>query len=91
MDLLSQYRQEHPESFQEKQAWTPPRDYGFFIRLAMRLSGGRIRDVNTASYALAIVAGVILIVSLFLFFGIPGVGSTTNLSVPVETKGPLPR
>lgn len=64
MDLLSQYRKDHPEVFQPGSQWQPPKEYGFFIRLVMRLSGGRIRDVNTASYALLGAAVLIFVAAL---------------------------
>lgn len=55
MDLLSQYKVQHPEAFREKPKWKPPSEYGFFIRLVMRLSGGRIREARQASYVLLMV------------------------------------
>lgn len=77
MDILSQYKQDHPEAFRPGPQWEPPKEYGFFIRLAMRLSGGRIRDINQASYALTIAVAVVLLISLLLYFGIPGTGTKT--------------
>ena len=68
MGLLENYREQNPEAFREAPKWEPPREYGFFIRLVMRLSGGKIRDVNTAAKMLAIAAAVVFVVSLFLFF-----------------------
>ena len=71
MDLLSQYKQEHPE-FQEKKAIPLTDEYGRtytgMIALVMRLSGGRIRDARQASYVLFAAAAVILVVSLIFFF-----------------------
>ncbi|MBI2053311.1 MAG: hypothetical protein HYT41_01010 [Candidatus Sungbacteria bacterium] len=71
MDLLSQYKQEHPPFQKQKpQAVTDPygREYGAMVRLVMRLSGGRIRDARQANYALATFAGIIFLISLFFFF-----------------------
>ena len=83
MDLLSQYKQEHPESFEEKQTWTPPNEYGFFIRLVMRASGGKIRDVNTASrILLGAVVIMILVAFMLSFWGSGG-------SVPPPPPAPL--
>ena len=71
MDLLSQYKQEHPE-FQEKKQAPMTDEYGRvytgMIALVMRLSGGRIRDARTATYALMAASVIVFIVSLFLFF-----------------------
>ena len=82
MDLLSQYKQDHPEEFREKPQWEPPREYGFFIRMVMKMSGGRIRKVNKADFVLAIGAAVAFVLSLILFFA----GSGTNVPLP----GPAP-
>lgn len=71
MDLLEQYKQQHPEAFKEKPKWQPPSEYGFFIRLVMRLSGGRIREVREATYVLlggAIVMAVVAIIVLIVTF-----------------------
>ncbi len=67
MDILSQYKEQHPEAFKEKPQWQPPSEYGFFIRLVMRLSGGRIREARQASLALVIAAGVVFVASIGIF------------------------
>jgi len=80
MDLLEQYKQQHPEMAQNVPVWSPPREYGFFIRLVMRMSGGKIRDVNTASYVLAIASAVIVVVSIGIFtYNFFGSGTASNL------------
>ena len=66
MGLLENYKEQNPSAFREKQEWSPPREYGFFIRLVMRLSAGRIRDVNTASYTLLGAAIFIMLVATAL-------------------------
>ena len=70
MDILSQYKQQHPEAFQEK---TPARmsdeygrEYTGMVRWVVRLSGGRIRDARTASYFLLALAGVAAVIAFFL-------------------------
>jgi len=78
MDLLSQYKQDHPEALRPTPQWEPPKEYGFFIRLVMRLSGGRIREINQASYILLGAAALVLVVSIFLYFGLPGTGPATT-------------
>ncbi len=74
MDLLSQYKQDRPEALRPTPQWEPPKEFGFFIRLVMRLSGGRIREVNRASYVLLGIAIITVIVSAVLYFqsGTPG-------------------
>ena len=92
MDLLSQYKQDHPEAFRDAPKWQPPKEYGFFIRLVMRLSGGKIRDINKASYALAIAAAVVFLISLLFFFGIGGFSSSPKAFAPGGyDKNTLPR
>ena len=80
MDLLSQYKQDHPEAFQEKKAVPMADEYGrtypAMVRLAMRLSGGRIRTAQQANYALLAAVVVIILVALLLFFGVPGSAPT---------------
>lgn len=71
MDILSQYKQEHPEAFQEKKPLPLTDEYGRtytgMVGLVMRLSGGRIRDANQASKVLLVGTVVIGAVALYLF------------------------
>ena len=48
MDILSQYKQQHPEALCEELQWRASHERGFLIRLVMRLSGGRIRETKQA-------------------------------------------
>ena len=69
MDLLSQYKQDHPEEFREKPRPVGSADrsqYGFLIRVVMKMSGGLITDANQASYTLLI--GAILLIAIAAFF-----------------------
>ena len=68
MDILSQYKQDNPEAFREKPAYQPSKEYGFFVRLVMRASGGKISDINQAIRLLLILVVVVVIISLWLFF-----------------------
>ena len=68
MGLLENYREQHPEEFREKPRCEAPKEYGFFIRLLMRLSGGRIRDVNAASYVLFGAAIFIMVIAIAVIF-----------------------
>ncbi|MEK7541610.1 MAG: hypothetical protein AAB533_02055 [Patescibacteria group bacterium] len=93
MDLLSQYKQEHPEAFQDKKAVPLTDEYGRvytgMIGLVMRLSGGRIRDGRTASYALLAAAAVIVVIALYFF--ISGIGGGAGAPLPYEqTYQPKP-
>ena len=68
MGLLENYKEQNPEAFREKPKWSPPDDYGFFIRLVMRASGGRIQDVTTACYVLLGAAIFIMAVAAAVIF-----------------------
>jgi len=79
VDLLEQYKQQRPDAFQERKpapADAHGREYGAMIRMAMRLSGGRIRDARQANYTLLVTAVVVGFVALLFFFGIPGSAPT---------------
>ncbi len=95
MDLLSQYKQEHPESFQEKKAAPTADEYGRaytgMIAYVVRLSGGRFKDINQASYVLAIAVVAVLMVSALVYFGIPGFSSSPRAFVPKGYGDNLPR
>mgnify|MGYP001577440866 CR=1 len=82
MDLLEQYKKQYPETFKQKPQWQPSDEYGFFIRLVMRLSRGRVRDTRQAARVLLIAAAVILLLSLFFFVGVPGFGPETKPLAP---------
>ena len=72
MDLLSQYKKEHPEAFQEKPALPMTdeygREYATMVRWVIQLSGGRIRDARQASYALLGATILIFLAALTMFF-----------------------
>ena len=52
MDILKQYNQQFPEANKPAPQWQPPEEYGAIVRLAIKLSGGRIKDEKQANYAL---------------------------------------
>ncbi|MBI3421246.1 MAG: hypothetical protein HY006_04220 [Candidatus Sungbacteria bacterium] len=64
----------------DKRATQQPQapEYGFFIRLVMRLSGGRVQDSRRAIYILLGVAAVFMLASLLFLFGIPGFSAPTH-------------
>ena len=92
MDILSQYKQEHPETFQEKKLPRMTDEYGReytgMVAFVIRLSGGRIRDARTASFALAIVAGIIVLATFYLFISALRGGSSAPLPYE-QTYRPL--
>jgi len=87
MDILSQYKQQNPEAFREKPKWQPSSEYGFLIRLVMRLSGGRIRDAKKASMALLSIAMVVLIMSIAIFiYSFSGSGALANPAQNIDQR-----
>ena len=73
MDLLSQYKQDHPEEFREKSrpSTSPDRSqYGFLIRMVMKMSGGLITDANQASYALLVAIVLLAAIAAFFYYKI---------------------
>ena len=89
MDILEQYKKQFPEIKQAAPKRQPSSEYGFWVRLVIKLSGGRIQDEAKANQALVIAAVAMLVLSFFLLFGIPGL--KTKIIVPVEHKFELPR
>lgn len=77
MDPLQQYQKQYPEFSHGAPQWQPPEEYGFFFRLVMTLSGGRVRDVRQATYILTAVVVVAVIIALFFLFS--GGGSRQDL------------
>ena len=93
MDLLEQYKQQRPEAFKPSVAAQPTtdpygREYGTMVRLAMRLSGGRIRDARQASYALLAVAVMFGIATLLIFFS-DSLGSNKIQGHPLTPASPM--
>lgn len=87
MDLLEQYKQEHPEAFREKPVYEPPKEYGFFIRLVMRLSGGKIRDLNQAARVLLIAGIAVFAISIGIFvYNFSGSGTPANPAKNVDQR-----
>ena len=89
MDILEQYKKQFPEESKPAPKRQPSSEYGFWVRLVIKLSGGRIQDEAKANQALVIAAVEMLVISFFLLFGIPGF--KTKIIVPVEHKFELPR
>lgn len=86
MDLFSQYNQNHPEAFREQKQIPATDEYGRaysgMVRLVMRLSDGRIRDVKQAVRVLLIVGIAVFAVSIVIFlYNVSGSGAPVN-SIP---------
>lgn len=86
MDILGAYEKQNQPIAQPivQRAQSP--EYGFFIRLVMRLSGGRIENARQASYVLLGAVVVILIVAIVVFLGASGLSSSIRpLHTPLGT------
>ena len=68
MDLLEQYKTEHPEAFARQPADMPVSDVPAIVRMVMRLSGGKVVSIKAAYTALLISASVLFIAALLVFF-----------------------
>ena len=68
MGILEQYEKQFPETNKPTPQWQPASEYGFFVKLVMKLSGGRIRDEVRANYVLAVITVILFIISIILFF-----------------------
>ena len=67
MGILEQYEKQFPEANKPAPQWQPASEYGFFVKLVMKLSGGRIRNERGANYVLLGVAGIIFFVAILIF------------------------
>lgn len=63
MDILGKYQQEHPDASPQKIEWGPSNDYGFFTRLVMKLSRGKIQDERQANFVLLAVVGIVFLIT----------------------------
>jgi len=86
MDILGAYEKQNPQPVQQALQRSQSSEYGFFIRLVMRLSGGRIENTRQASYVLLAIAGVIMVAAISVFLGVFGFSSSTSpLHLPLGT------
>lgn len=90
MDILKKYNEDTPTVRPQVSQWQPPSEYGFFVRMVMRVSGGRIRELRQASYVLLIGAIVITIIAAVLFLGAGGRGLERVIPVNKIMKKRLP-
>ena len=69
MDILEQYEKQNPEISQASASSQEFQNESFLIRLVIRLSGGRIKDLKQANYALLGFAVIAILISIFILFG----------------------
>lgn len=72
MDILGQYEKQSSEPSSHAPAWKPPQEIGeggSLVQFVIRLSGGKIKDARQATYVLLVFASVLILASLFIFFG----------------------
>ena len=76
MDLLEQYKTQHPEAFRPARmaAMRDSGEYGFIIKFVIRMPGGVVRDARSAKRVLLGASGVLLALALVVFFA--GSGSS---------------
>ena len=88
MDILKQYNQQFPEANKPAPQWQPPEEYGAIVRLAIKLSGGRIRDEKQANAVLIAIAIVFFILTAWLLFssGSPSGGENLLKKFPPGTS-----
>ena len=82
MDILKQYNQQFPEANKPAPQWQPPEEYGAVVRLAIKLSGGMIKNEKQANAVLAGVIIAMIVISLGILFSY---GSSKN-TLPDPTK-----
>ena len=82
MDILQQYNKQFPEANKPAPQWQPPEEYGAIVRLAIKLSGGRIRDEKQANAVLVGAIIVMIIISLGILFSYGG----SKKTLPDPTK-----
>lgn len=86
MDILGAYEKQNTPAVQPIAQRQQSSEYGFFIRLVMRLSGGKITNMRQASYVLLAAAGVILLAAIVVFLGASGFSSSVRpLHTPLGT------
>lgn len=89
MDILGEYQRQNPiAAAPARQTFSPQAEYGFFIRLVMKLSSGRIENGRQASIVLLVAAAGILLVSLVIFLRAGGWLSSGATPTNVPIAGP---
>ena len=83
MGILEQYKKQFPEESKLAPQRQSSNEYGFFINLVMRLSGGRIHNETKALYVLLAAVGFMLLVIIltFIFSGSSSKGKARRSTV----------
>jgi len=92
MDLLSQYKQQNSDAFQEQKKQRQMtdeygREYSGMAALIIKLSGGMIKDAQQANYPLAIATAIIALLSLVIYFTGSGGSNPSSPPTPFQLKG----
>jgi hypothetical protein len=88
MDILGEYERQNPVAPVRSTSFRSDSEYGFFIKLVMRLSGGKIENGRQASLVLLAVAGAILLTSISIFISTSGLFSSRSTGMPAPIAGP---
>lgn len=83
MDILAKYEAENPHIVRHLRQTSIAPEYGFFVRLIMGLSGGKIQDARRANTVLFGITLLIMATAVLIFIF---AGSATQISSP----GPAP-
>lgn len=84
MDILAEYEKQNQKPIQASPQRQPTDEYGFFIRLVMRLSGGKIENIRQASYVLLAAAGLVMITAIVVFLWTSRFFTSTKLLPPAD-------
>ena len=88
MGILEQYEKQFPEANKPTPQWQPSSEYGFWVRLVMKLSGGRIQDEKIANYVLLGAVLLLMVIAIMIFF----FGSADSVSIhneQIQVQQPL--
>ena len=98
MDILEKYKGEHPEAFRPREnPGLASDEYGFLIKLAIRMPGGFVRNARQASRVLLGAAVLLIVVSLSVFFWrgsgpeLPSEGEIVRDTPTSGLRGEVPR
>lgn len=89
MDILQAYEKNQPKAQAPSMAQRYTSDAGFFVRLVMKLSGGRIESTRQASWVLLGMSILILVLAV-LIYNIVSPGTVVPIQ-SVTTSDVLPR
>ena len=86
MDILGRYENKSPihNEIPEAQSFA---EYGMVVRMAMKLSGGRITKLEEANTVLIIVTALMMVVSVFFLFG-RSTSYDEKVTLPMPIAGP---